>query len=224
MPSVHETPQVPQALLLAIGPYALPIRCHGAAHWRPVYALHCSRQGAPSSAFPRRTYPGPACRRSHQRGVTLISPNWPLCCTGGIFPRGHWSSRVDVRSRVAGHPTCHAPVPQLFDGHHGPPEGVCIPRETVGVLMIAHTTLQRRPEREYRTVEKELQELTARFAGKENALAVPLNFAMTVEPHRSSVDPRTERPTCTASFLWCPAILPPSLISMAAVQGPAGLP
>jgi hypothetical protein len=90
--------------------------------------------------------------------------------------------------------------------------------------MIARTTLQRRPEREYRTVEKELQELTARFAGKENALAVPLNFAMTVEPHRSSVDPRTERPTCTASFLWCPAILPPSLISMAAVQGPAGLP
>jgi hypothetical protein len=106
---------------------------------------------------------------------------------------------------VAGHPTRHASVPQLFDGHHGPPEGVCIPRNRRGTYDHSHSTPQRRPEREHRNVEKELQELTARFAGKENALAVPLNFAMTVEPHRSSVDPRTERPTCTASFLWCPA-------------------
>lgn len=65
---------------------------------------------------------------------------------------------------------------------------------------MATTVLPKGPEREHRNVEKELQELTARFAGKENALAVPLNFAMTVEPHRSSVDPRTERPTWAGRF------------------------
>jgi hypothetical protein len=64
--------------------------------------------------------------------------------------------------------------------------------------LLTHNTPHTRPEREHRNVEKELKELTAKFVGKETALAVPLNFAMTVEPHFSSVDPRTERPTCTA--------------------------
>jgi hypothetical protein len=57
-----------------------------------LLSTRCSLVGLSSTYVPwpsMSSFPPARC--------VLIRPNWPLCCTGGIFPRGHWSSRLDVR-------------------------------------------------------------------------------------------------------------------------------
>jgi lariat debranching enzyme len=76
-------------------------------------------------------------------------------------------------------------------------------REWIAVLKASHqyfnltnrnTAIPSRVDREYRKIDEELRELKI-------DLVVPQNFAMTVEPHRSSINPRMERASWSGRFV-----------------------